>query len=257
MNTDDHPSGTGQAACPAGAAGPGGPGEPGGLPSPGDLFGPGGLPSPGDLFGPGDLRGPGLDETMLAPDPVAQFSGWLADAAAAGLPEPNAMVLSTVTDAARPRARSVLLKSHGQDGFVFYTNRTSAKAQDLSGNPWACLLFPWYALHRQVIIQGAVSPLSEAESEPYFHYRAHGSQLGAWASRQSSVIGSRAVLDDRYARLEQRWPEGTIVPMPSFWGGYRLRHDIVEFWQGRVNRLHDRLRYRREGTHWAVERLAP
>ncbi len=227
MNTEDHPSGAGRPAWAPEAA------------------------------RPGDLGGPGLDEAMLAPDPVAQFSGWLAEAAAAGLPEPNAMVLSTVTDAGRPRARSVLLKSHGQDGFIFYTNRTSAKAQDLSGNPWACLLFPWYALHRQVIIQGAVSPLSEAESEPYFHSRTHGSQLGAWASRQSSVIGSRAVLDDRYARLEQRWPEGTVVPMPSFWGGYRLRHDVVEFWQGRANRLHDRLRYRRHGTHWAVERLAP
>lgn len=227
MNTDDQPSGPGRPVRPAAAA------------------------------RPGDLGDPGLDEAMLAPDPVAQFSGWLADAAAAGLPEPNAMVLSTMTDVGRPRARSVLLKSHGPDGFVFYTNRTSAKAQDLSGSPWACLLFPWYALHRQVIIQGAVSPLSEPESEPYFHSRAHGSQLGAWASRQSSVIGSRAVLDDRYARLEQRWPEGTTVPMPSFWGGYRLRHDIVEFWQGRTNRLHDRLRYRRQGTHWAVERLAP
>jgi pyridoxamine 5'-phosphate oxidase len=227
VNTDDQPSGAGQPAQPLGAA------------------------------GPGDLAGPGLDEAMLAPDPVAQFSGWLAEAAAAGLPEPNAMVLSTVTDAGRPRARSVLLKSHGPDGFTFYTNRTSAKTQDLGGNSWACLLFPWYALHRQVIIQGAVAPLSEAESEPYFHSRARGSQLGAWASRQSSVIGSRAVLDDRYARLEQRWPEGTIVPMPGFWGGYRLRHDIVEFWQGRANRLHDRLRYRRQGTHWAVERLAP
>jgi pyridoxamine 5'-phosphate oxidase len=218
VNNDDHPSGTGQL---------------------------------------GDLGGPGLDEAMLAADPVTQFSGWLAEATAAGLPEPNAMVLSTLTETGRPRARSVLLKSHGEDGFVFYTNRTSAKAQDLSGNPWACLLFPWYALHRQVIIQGAVASLSEAESEPYFHSRAHGSQLGAWASRQSSVIGSRAVLDERYARLEQRWPEGTIVPMPSFWGGYRLRHDVVEFWQGRASRLHDRLRYRRQGTHWAVERLAP
>ena len=245
MNNDDHPSGTGRPAWKAGAAGPGSPREPGGL------------PSRGELFGPGDLSGPGLDEAMLAPDPVTQFSAWLADAAAAGLPEPNAMVLSTVTDAGRPRARSVLLKSHGQDGFIFYTNRTSAKAQDLSGNPWACLLFPWYALHRQVIIQGAVSPLSEAESEPYFHSRGHGSQLGAWTSRQSSVIGSRAVLDERYARLEQRWPEGTVVPMPSFWGGYQLRHDVVEFWQGRANRLHDRLRYRRQGTHWAIERLAP
>jgi pyridoxamine 5'-phosphate oxidase len=205
-------------------------------------------PAPGD---------PGLDEAMLAPGPVEQFSGWLAAAVAAGLPEPNAMVLSTVTGAGRPRARSVLLKDHGQDGFIFYTNRTSAKAQDLSGNPWACLLFPWYALHRQVIIQGTVSPLSEHESEPYFHSRPHGSQLGAWASRQSSVIGSRAVLDERYARLEQRWPDGTTVPMPSFWGGYRLRHNVVEFWQGRANRLHDRLRYRRQGTHWIVERLAP
>jgi pyridoxamine 5'-phosphate oxidase len=198
-----------------------------------------------------------LDEAMLAADPAQQFSAWLADAAAAGLPEPNAMVLSTVSAAGWPRSRSVLLKEHGPAGFVFYTNRTSAKAQDLAASPRASVLFPWYALHRQVIIQGAVSPLSEAESEPYFHSRAYGSQLGAWASRQSSVIDSRAVLDDRYARLEQRWPEGTIVPMPSFWGGYQLRHDVVEFWQGRTNRLHDRLRYRRQGTHWAVERLAP
>jgi pyridoxamine 5'-phosphate oxidase len=201
--------------------------------------------------------GPGLDETMLAADPVAQFAGWLAQAGSAGLPEPNAMVLSTVTSDGRPRSRSVLLKSHGPDGFIFYTNRTSGKAQDLAGNPWACLLFPWYALHRQVIIQGAVSPLSEADSEPYFHSRPRGSQLGAWTSRQSSVIGSRAVLDERYARLEQRWPEGTTVPMPGFWGGYRLRHETVEFWQGRANRLHDRLRYRRHGSHWVIERLAP
>jgi len=254
VDTDSHPSGAGQ---PAGPAAPGGPDAPGGPSVAGGLGGPGvasGLGGPGAPGAPSD---PGLHEAMLAPDPVAQFSGWLAEAAADGLPEPNAMVLSTVTGSGRPRARSVLLKSHGHDGFVFYTNRTSAKAQDLSGNPWASLLFPWYALRRQVIIQGAVSPLSEDESEPYFHSRPHGSQLGAWASRQSSVIGSRAVLDERYARLEQRWPEDTVVPMPSFWGGYRLRHDVVEFWQGRANRLHDRLRYRRQGTHWVVERLAP
>ena len=233
MDTDDHPSTANQPSGAAQSSGQAGP------------------------AGPGVTGGPGLDEAMLAPDPVAQFSAWLAEATAVGLPEPNAMVLSTVTGAGRPRARSVLLKSHGEDGFVFYTNHTSAKAHDLSGNPWACLLFPWYALHRQVIIQGAVSPLSEHESEPYFHSRPHGSQLGAWASRQSSVIGSRAVLDERYARLEQRWPAGTVVPMPSFWGGYRLRHDTVEFWQGRANRLHDRLRYSRQGAHWVVERLAP
>jgi len=194
---------------------------------------------------------------MLAADPVEQFSGWLADAAAAGLPEPNAMVLSTVSAAGRPRARTVLLKEHGQAGFVFYTNHTSAKAQDLAGHGHASALFPWYALRRQVIVQGAVTQLSQADSEPYFHSRAHGSQIGAWASRQSSVIGSRTVLEDAYARLEERWPEGTTVPMPDFWGGYRLVPDLVEFWQGRVSRLHDRLRYRRDGARWLVERLSP
>lgn len=194
---------------------------------------------------------------MLAADPVAQFSAWLADAAAAGLPEPNAMVLSTVSAAGRPRARTVLLKEHGQAGFVFYTNHTSAKAQDLAGHGHASALFPWYALRRQVIVQGAVTQMSQADSEPYFHSRAHGSQIGAWASRQSSVIGSRAVLEDAYARLEERWPEGTTVPMPDFWGGYRLVPDLVEFWQGRASRLHDRLRYRRDGAHWLVERLSP
>ena len=194
---------------------------------------------------------------MLAADPVEQFSAWLADAAAAGLPEPNAMVLSTVSAAGRPRARTVLLKEHGQAGFVFYTNHTSAKAQDLAGHGHASALFPWYALRRQVIVQGAVTRMSQADSEPYFHSRAHGSQIGAWASRQSSVIGSRAVLEEAYARLEERWPEGTTVPMPDFWGGYRLVPDLVEFWQGRASRLHDRLRYRRDGAHWLVERLSP
>jgi pyridoxamine 5'-phosphate oxidase len=200
---------------------------------------------------------PGLAEAMLADDPVSQFSAWLSDAIAAGLPEPNAMVLSTVSAAGWPRSRSVLLKNHDMAGFVFYTNRTSAKAQDLAGNPQACLLFPWYALRRQVIVQGAVTPLSQDESEPYFHSRPWGSQIGAWASRQSSVISSRAVLDDAYARHAQRWPEGTTVPMPDFWGGYRLAHEVVEFWQGRVNRLHDRLRYRWDGSRWVVQRLAP
>ncbi len=199
----------------------------------------------------------GIDEAMLAADPVDQFSAWLADAVAASLPEPNAMVLCTVSAAGWPRARSVLLKGHGPAGFVFYTNRTSAKAQDLAANERACVLFPWYALRRQVIVQGPVTPLSQQESEPYFHSRPRGSQLGAWASRQSSVIVSRAVLDEAYARLDERWPEGTTVPMPDFWGGYRLAHEVVEFWQGRANRLHDRLRYHRDGARWAVERLAP
>src|SRR6516162_10507025 len=144
---------------------------------------------------------------MLAANPVDQFSAWLADAAAAGLPEPNAMVLSTVSASGQPRSRSVLLKDHSPAGLVFYTNRTSAKAQDLTVNGYASALFPWYALRRQVIVHGTVTPLSQAESEPYFHSRPHGSQLGAWASRQSSVVGSRGMLEDAYARLEQRWPE--------------------------------------------------
>src|SRR6267154_2424127 len=193
---------------------------------------------------------------MLAADPADQFSSWLADAAAAGLPEPNAMVLSTVSAAGQPTSRSVLLKQHGPAGFVFYTNRTSAKAQDLAENGHASALFHWYALRRQVIVTGSVTAMSQADSEPYFHSRPHGSQIGARASRQSSVIGSRAEIEDSYARLEKRWPEGTTVPMPDFWGGYRLVPDLVEFWQGRVNRLHDRLRYRRDGEHWLVERLS-
>ncbi len=200
---------------------------------------------------------PELDESMLASDPMAQFSAWFADAQGAGLPEPNAMVLSTVSAQGLPRARTVLLKAHGPDGFTFYTNRTSGKGQDLAATPRACLLFPWYALHRQVIIQGAVTPLTQDESEPYFHSRPRGSQLGAWASRQSTVITSRAVLDERYRRLAERWPEPQPVPMPDFWGGYLVRHEIVEFWQGQANRLHDRLRYRREGSSWLVERLSP
>jgi pyridoxamine 5'-phosphate oxidase len=194
---------------------------------------------------------------MLAPDPVEQFSGWLAQAERAGLPEPNAMVLSTVTAAGQPRSRTVLLKSHSGDGFVFYTNRASAKAQDLAAIPRAGLLFPWYALRRQVIIAGSVTPMTKEESEPYFHSRPRGSQIGAWASRQSAVIGSRAVLDERVARFDQQWPAGTVIDMPDFWGGYRLVHETVEFWQGRANRLHDRLRYRRDGERWVVERLAP
>ena len=198
-----------------------------------------------------------LEESALAADPVMQFSRWLADAEAAGLAEPNAMVLSTVSGEGWPRARTVLLKQHGSEGFTFYTNRTSGKAQDLAGRPRACLLFPWYPLRRQVIIQGAVTPLTTGESEPYFHSRPHGSQVGAWASRQSSVLASRAVLDDRYAELQARWPEGTSVPMPDFWGGYLVSHEIVEFWQGRASRLHDRLRYRRADGGWIVERLSP
>jgi len=198
-----------------------------------------------------------LDEAMLPADPMDLFEAWLGDVIRTGLPEPTAMVLSTVSADRRPRARMVLLKAADVTGFTFYTNRTSRKASDLAEVPLACLQFPWQALHRQVIVEGPVTPLSNAESEPYFHSRPRGSQLGAWASRQSTVLSSRAELEDRYAELERRWPEGTQVPMPDFWGGYRLRPDRMEFWQGRPSRLHDRFRYSREGLSWGVSRLAP
>lgn len=202
-------------------------------------------------------RAPTLDETMLPADPMELFDAWMSDVVAAGLPEPTAMVLSTVSADLRPRARMVLLKSAGPEGFTFYTNRTSRKGRDLAEVPRACLVFPWYPLQRQVIIEGPVAPLSTAESEPYFHSRPRGSQLGAWASRQSSTLSSRAELEDRYAELERRWPDGTSVPMPDFWGGYRLAPLRMEFWQGRVSRLHDRFRYTREEMAWRARRLAP
>jgi len=206
---------------------------------------------------PGATDERGFTEDLLADDPMTQFAAWMADVVAAALPEPTAMVLATVSAAGRPRARTVLLKSHDPAGFVFYTNRTSRKGTDLAEVPRASLLFPWHPIQRQVIVEGTVSALSTAESEPYFRSRPHGSQVGAWASRQSTVIRSRAELDDRYDELARKWPEGTDVPMPDFWGGYRVIPEVIEFWQGRVNRLHDRLRYRRDGGGWVVERLAP
>jgi pyridoxamine 5'-phosphate oxidase len=198
-----------------------------------------------------------FDEATAADDPLVQFGRWLDAATAAGLAEPTAMVLATVSASGRPRARTVLLKDYGSDGFTFYTNRTSRKGADLAEVPRASGCFPWYPMHRQVIIEGSVRALSTEQSEPYFRSRPRGSQLGAWASRQSSVIGTRDELESRYAELAERWPEGTEVPMPDFWGGYQLVPEVCEFWQGRVNRLHDRLRYRSAGEGWARERLAP
>ena len=198
-----------------------------------------------------------LSEDQIAAEPMTQFASWMDDALASGLPEPTAMVLSTITAAGTPRARTVLLKAHDQAGFTFYSNRTSRKGRELAGNPSACLLFPWYGIERQVIAEGTVRELSQAESEPYYRSRPRLSQVGAWASRQSTVIASRAVLDDRVAELERRWPEPEQIPMPGFWGGYVLEPDAVEFWQAGAFRLHDRLLYRRAGDGWAVDRLSP
>ena len=205
-------------------------------------------------------RDPGLEtlsEATMADDPMTQFAGWLGQAHEHGIPEPTAMVLATTSAEGRPRARTVLLKAHGPGGFTFYTNRTSRKGRDLDAHPWACAVFPWYALGRQVTAEGSVRVMSQASSEPYFRSRPRGSQIGAWASRQSQVIGSRSALEDRVEDLERRWPPSVDVPMPDFWGGYVLVPETVEFWQSGSYRLHDRLRYRRQGDGWIIERLSP
>ncbi len=192
----------------------------------------------------------GLAAADLAPTWEAQFGRWFEQARV--LREPNAMVLATADGP--PSARTVLLK--GVDtGFVFFTNRTSRKGRELAANPCASLVFPWFDLERQVIVQGRVEQVTEAETEAYFHSRPRGAQLGAWASHQSTVISGREVLELRRAELEQRFPDA--VPVPPFWGGSRVVPASVEFWQGRPDRLHDRLRYRLAGSDWVVERLSP
>ena len=198
---------------------------------------------------------PGLTEDDIAADWPTQFERWLADAIDAGLPEPNAMVLATADAAGRPSARSVLLKGYDVRGFVFFTNYGSRKGTELSANPYASLVFPWYPLHRQVIVAGPVERTSRAETEDYFAIRPRGAQLGAWASAQSERIPDRAALEQAWAAAERRFPGE--VPAPPHWGGYRLAPTSVEFWQGRISRLHDRLRYRLAGDTWVIERLSP
>jgi pyridoxamine 5'-phosphate oxidase len=199
----------------------------------------------------------GLYEADVAADPVEQFRRWFDDAVAAGLPEPNAMVLATSSPDGVPSARTVLLKGCDAGGFVFFTNRGSAKGRDLAANPRVALVFPWHPLERQVRVTGEARPVDDDEVARYFATRPRESQLGAWASEQSAMIDGRGVLEERFAAAEQRWPEGTAVPPPPSWGGYRVVPDAVEFWQGRVGRMHDRLRYRRTGDGWVLERLAP
>ncbi|HEY4791293.1 MAG TPA: pyridoxamine 5'-phosphate oxidase [Actinomycetes bacterium] len=197
-----------------------------------------------------------LAEADVDADPVVQFGRWFEQAEQAGLLEPTAMTLATATPDGRPSARMVLLRGFDERGFCFYTNHESRKGVELAANPRAALVFWWGELERQVRIEGPVAPTSRAESEAYFHSRPPGSQLSAAASPQSRVIQDRAVLERRVAELAADSADGQ-VPLPDFWGGYRLTHEVVEFWQGRPNRLHDRLRYRRAGDGWKIERLAP
>ena len=197
-----------------------------------------------------------LAEADVDADPVVQFGRWFEQAEEAGLLEPTAMTLATATPDGRPSARMVLLRGFDERGFCFYTNYESRKGTELAANPRAALVFWWGELERQVRIEGTVSVTSREESEAYFHSRPPGSQLSAAASPQSRVIGDRAVLERRVAELATATHDGK-VPLPEFWGGYRLVHEVVEFWQGRPNRLHDRLRYRRAGGAWKIERLAP
>jgi pyridoxamine 5'-phosphate oxidase len=197
-----------------------------------------------------------LAEADVDPDPVVQFGRWFEQAEEAGLLEPTAMTLATATPDGRPSARMVLLRGFDERGFCFYTNYESRKGIELAANPRAALVLWWGELERQVRIEGTVTRTSREESEAYFHSRPPGSQLSAAASPQSRVIEGRATLERRVAELATGSPDGK-VPLPEFWGGYRLAHEVVELWQGRPNRLHDRLRYRRVGDAWRIERLAP
>ena len=204
-----------------------------------------------------DYTKSGLVETDVDPNPFKQFKKWFDQALAAQLPEPNAMTLATVSQDGKPRARIVLLKNFNEQGFVFYTNYNSQKSQEIAQNPSAALIFWWAELERQVRIEGNVEKVAESESDEYFYSRPVGSQLGAWASQQSQIIDNREVLEHQLQELEKIYQNQTI-PRPPHWGGYRIVPQAIEFWQGRTNRLHDRLYYSLLEDHtWVIKRLSP
>ena len=197
-----------------------------------------------------------LQRADLDPNPFRQFATWFDAALETEVMDPNAMSLATVDRDGQPSLRTVLLKYYGEDGFVFYTNLGSRKAAEIGGNDRVALLFYWHEVHRQVKILGRAEKLGMAENVRYFMRRPRDSQIGAWVSRQSSIISSRSILENKFAELQRKYADGEI-PLPSFWGGYRVVPDSLEFWQGRENRLHDRFVYTRDDADWRIERLAP
>jgi pyridoxamine 5'-phosphate oxidase len=217
-------------------------------------------PDPPDLFDVAALRrdyaSAGFDEDTAAANPLSQFATWLTAAVEAGIPEPNAMVLATADAQGAPSGRTVLLKGIDDRGFVFFTNSRSRKGRELAANPAAALVFPWIAIGRQVTARGTVRGLDAAASDGYFAQRPRGSQLAAWASLQSETLSNRAPLEAAVADVERRFGEDHI-PRPPHWGGYRLEPHEIEFWQGRADRLHDRLQYTRTDDGWSIQRLWP
>jgi pyridoxamine 5'-phosphate oxidase len=198
----------------------------------------------------------GLVEADVGDDPIAVFRKWFNQALTAEVPEPNAMTLCTCTPEGRPSARIVLLKEVSASGFTYFTNYASRKGQEVSANPFAALVFHWVELERQVRVEGVVRGVSEAVSDAYFASRPRGSQLGAWASEQSTVIENRAALEARLLEVQKRFGDGPI-PRPPHWGGYVVLPHAIEFWQGRPSRLHDRIRFREVESNWVRERLSP
>ena len=198
-----------------------------------------------------------LRREHLNPNPFGQFRFWIDQAVETEVLEPNAMTLATVDESGQPWTRTVLMKGFSDEGFLFFTNYESRKAQQLATNPSVSLLFPWLALERQVIINGTAEKISPTESLKYFHSRPEGSQIGAWASPQSQVITSRKLLELKWDEMKRKFSQGKI-PLPSFWGGFRVVPQTFEFWQGGQNRIHDRFLYsRQEEGNWSIERLAP
>ncbi|MEY3278296.1 MAG: Pyridoxamine 5-phosphate oxidase [Actinomycetota bacterium] len=207
-----------------------------------------------------------LDVTDVAGDPLTQFESWFSEAVAAEIPEPNAMVLATADASGQPSARNVLLKEADDRGFVFYTNYESRKGRELTENPRASIVFPWFGMFRQVVVVGSVQRVSRAETAEYFKQRPHESRIGAMVSAQSNVLESREELETRWAELSAKYPEGTEVPLPDFWGGFVVIPQTVEFWAGRRSRLHDRIEFVHDGSpqlsmrnpdQWSVRRLSP